>query len=169
MVCTAGMAGLFIGDVAQRAGVSAPTIRYYESVGLLTAPRRTAAGYRRYSDTTVDELRFIKKAQGLGFSLDEVGEILTLTRSGEAPCAHVLSVGHRHLAAVQERIRQLQRFQELLGAELAKWEQQETAVTCRGSCQFIAEADAGTVAPATVTFRRPPKQSATRPRPRVHA
>lgn len=101
---------MLIGNVAQRAGVSAPTIRYYESLGLLSPPRRSPAGYRRYNDATVEVLRFIRKAQGLGFSLEEVGEILKLTRSGQTPCAHVLSLGHQHLAAVAERIRQLQRF-----------------------------------------------------------
>lgn len=93
------MAGLLIGDVARRIGVSAPTIRYYESLGLLTTPGRSTAGYRRYTEAAVEELRFIKKAQGLGFSLDEVGEILTLTRAGRTPCAEVLSLGHQHLAA----------------------------------------------------------------------
>jgi DNA-binding transcriptional MerR regulator len=80
------MAGLLIGDVARRTGVSAPTIRYYEGVGLLPSPPRSGAGYRRYSDATIDELLFIRKAQALGFSLDEIAEILQLSRSGTAPC-----------------------------------------------------------------------------------
>lgn len=148
------MAGLLIGEVAQRAGVSAPTIRYYESVGLLTAPRRTAAGYRRYGDTTVDELRFIKKAQGLGFSLDEVAEILQLTRSGQTPCSHVLSLGHRHLAAVADRIRQLERFRDSLRAELARWERRDSGVPCVGLCQLIAGADTRAVAPDGASLTR---------------
>lgn len=156
------MPGLLIGDVARRAGVSAATIRYYESVGLLTSPSRSNAGYRHYGDVAVDELRFIKKAQGLGFSLDEVGEILKLTRSGQTPCSHVLSLGHQHLVAVQERIRRLQRFHELLRAELARWEQQETGVTCGGLCQFITDADADTVTPDSLTLPRHPGQPAGR-------
>lgn len=134
------MAGLLIGEVARRASVSPPTIRYYEDLGLLRPPVRSSSGYRRYSDTTVDELRFIRKAQGLGFSLDEIGEILRLSQSGKTPCSHVLSLAHRHLAAVEERIRQLQKFRDRLATELAKWDGKQ-APTCRGLCQIIAEAD----------------------------
>src|SRR3990170_7433163 len=119
------MAGLLIGDVAKRTGVTAPTIRYYEGIGLLPSPARSGAGYRRYSDGTIEELRFIKKAQTLGFSLDEVAEILQLSRSGKKPCAQVLSLGHEHLAAVDERIRQLQAFRDQLASELVKWDQQQ--------------------------------------------
>jgi DNA-binding transcriptional MerR regulator len=135
------MAGLLIGDVAKRSGVSTPTIRYYEEIGLLPKPHRSSTGYRHYSANTVEELRFIKKAQALGFSLEEVGEILKLSRSGKTPCPQVLSLAHRHVAAVEERIRQLQTFRDHLAAELAKWEAQETPVTCGGLCQFIAEAE----------------------------
>ena len=96
-VCTTGpMASLLIGEVAERTGLSAPTIRYYESIGLVKPPARSEAGYRRYSDTTVEELRFIKKAQALGFSLDEIAEILKLSRAGRRPCSHVLDLAHRH-------------------------------------------------------------------------
>jgi DNA-binding transcriptional MerR regulator len=70
----ARMSGLLIGEVAQRAGVTVPTVRYYEEIGLLPVPSRSCTGYRRYSEHTVEELRFIRKAQVLGFSLDEIGE-----------------------------------------------------------------------------------------------
>jgi DNA-binding transcriptional MerR regulator len=135
------MPGLLIGDVAERAGVAAPTIRYYESIGLLKPPSRSSAGYRNYSESFVQELRFIKKAQALGFSLDEVGEILKLTRTGKTPCSHVLSLAHEHLAAIDERIRQLERFRHRFAAEVAKWDEQQRAVTCDGLCQFIADAE----------------------------
>jgi DNA-binding transcriptional MerR regulator len=148
------MAGLLIGDVAQRAGVSAPTIRYYEEIGLLPAPSRSSTGYRRYAETTIEELRFIRKAQALGFSLDEIAEILKLSRAGRTPCEHVLSVAHHHLAAVDERIRQLQQFRDQLAAELAKWDGEPTP-TCRGLCQIIASANAGSaVEPIELTPRR---------------
>lgn len=79
------MSGLLIGEVAKRTGFPAPTIRYYEEVGLLRKPSRAESGYRSYSSKTVDELLFIKKAQTLGFSLEEIGEILQLSRSGRRP------------------------------------------------------------------------------------
>jgi MerR family copper efflux transcriptional regulator len=134
------MAALLIGDVAQRAGLSAATVRYYEEIDLLPAPSRSLKGYRSYSERTVEELCFIRKAQALGFSLDEIREILKLSRSGQAPCAHVLSLAHQHLAAVEERIRQLQQFRDQLAMEVAKWDTKKT-VTCRGLCQIIVSAD----------------------------
>src|SRR6058998_4269485 len=113
------MAGLLIGHIAERTGLTAPTIRYYESIGLLPVPSRSSTGYRRYTETTVEELRFIKKAQALGFSLDEVAEILKLSRAGSTPCSRVLDLARRHVTAVNERIRQLTRFRDLLAGEVA--------------------------------------------------
>lgn len=133
------MVSLLIGEVADRTGLTAPTIRYYESVGLIKPPARSESGYRRYPDTTIEELRFIKKAQGLGFSLDEIAEILKLSRTGRAPCSHVLNVSRRHLAAVDERIKQLRRFRRQLAGEIAKWDGRQKP-TCDGLCQIIASA-----------------------------
>jgi len=147
------MAGLLIGDIAARAGVAAPTIRYYESLGLLKPAPRSEAGYRRYSENTVAELRFMRKAQALGFSLEEVGEILKLTRSGKTPCSHVLSLARQHLAAVEERIRQLERFRTKLAAELSKWDGKVTP-TCGGLCQIIAATDADVQPVEFATSRR---------------
>lgn len=138
------MAGLLIGDVAERAGLTPPTIRYYESIGLIAAPPRSPTGYRRYAETTVEELRFIKKAQRLGFSLDEIGEILTLSRAGDTPCSHVLDLSRRHLAALDRRIQQLTSFRDQLAGEVAKWDG-EREPTCRGLCQIIASAQPAAV------------------------
>ena len=132
---------MLIGEAAKRAGVSAPTIRYYEEIGLISSPARTEGGYRRYTDATVEVLQFIRKAQALGFSLDEIAEILQLSRSGKGPCSHVLSLAHQHLAAVDERIRRLQQFRKQLAAGVAKWDKQKTATTCSGLCRWIADAE----------------------------
>lgn len=147
------MAGLRISDVAARAGLSAPTIRYYESVGLLARAPRSATGYRSYDETTVDELRFIKKGQGLGFSLDEIGEILTLSRAGQTPCSRVLELARRHLAAVDTRIQQLTRFRDGLAGEVAKWDGL-TEPTCGGLCQIIAESEEQAVTRLHVDFQK---------------
>lgn len=147
------MGALLIGSVAKRAGVSPPTIRYYEEIGLLAAPTRSLTGYRRYPERTVDELRFIEEAQALGLSLDEVAEILKLSRSGQAPCAHVLSPAHQRPAALEERIRQLQQFHDHLEAELTKWVSGGPRAlsppngrgvrqpTCDGLCEIITTAE----------------------------
>jgi DNA-binding transcriptional MerR regulator len=137
------MGGLLIGDLARRVGVSSPTIRYYEELGLLARPVRSSSGYRRYSEAAINELRFIQKAKRLGFSLDEIAEILRLSRSGRTACSHVLSLAQQHLVAVDERIRQLQAFRDQLAGEVAKWSSQQTP-TCSGLCQIIeaAETDA---------------------------
>jgi len=128
------MAGFLIGVLAREAGVSAPTVRYYEEVGLLPPSSRTSGGYRRYTDAA------IRKAQGLGFSLDEIREILKLSRAGEAPCGEVLTLARRHLEAVDSRIAQLQRFREHLAGELAKWDGQQSP-TCGGLCEIIETAE----------------------------
>lgn len=153
------MASLLIGELSRRSGVSSPTIRYYEQIGLLTRPNRSTAGYRRYSDTTVDELRFIRKAQTLGFSLDEIRQILTLSRSGTAPCDRVLSLAHQHLAALDERVRQLQEFRARLADAVSRWAAERDTLTCGRLCRFIADAPAGTAGAAALPRVTPSRRS----------
>lgn len=130
------MAEWLIGTVARKTGVSPPAIRYYEAIGLLPPSARSASGYRRYSDAAVEELRFIKRAQALGFSLEEVGEILALSRAGEAPCDRVISFTEQHVTALEERIQTLQHLRDHLAAELEKWKRENTA-TCGRLCRLI--------------------------------
>ncbi len=146
------MSRLRIGDLATRAGLSAATIRYYESVGLLAPAPRSATGYRHYGEAAVEELRFVKKAQSLGFSLDEIGEILSLSRAGKTPCSHVLDLARQHLAAVDERIRQLARLRDTLASEVAKWDGVKEP-TCGGLCQIITGSGNQSVTPVPVDFQ----------------
>ena len=136
------MAGLRIGTVASRAGVSTATIRYYERAGLMPKPARSDAGYRLYSDRAVDELMFIRRAQGIGFSLGEIRGLLRLSRSGVAPCARVISLADAHLAQVDERIRQMQTFRERLAAALDKWRSGRCGFASQGLCELLEEAGA---------------------------
>lgn len=131
---------MLISEVARLADVTSATIRYYEEIGLLTAPPGSLAGYRQYSHSTVEELLFIEKAQGLGFSLEEISEILKLSRAGAAPCAHVPDLAQRHLRAVEERIHQLHTFRDQLVSEIAKWNGKSTP-TCEGLCRIITSAE----------------------------
>jgi DNA-binding transcriptional MerR regulator len=133
--------------------VSPPTIRYYEEIGLLPKPSRSRAGYRRYTDSTVEELLFIRKAQAIGFSLDEIREILQLSRAGQRPCGHVLTLAQKHLAAVDERLRRLQQFRKQLAADVAKWDKQKGATTCSGLCKWIADTEPQISAEDTAVHR----------------
>lgn len=130
------MPPLNIGEVAERAEVTTPTIRYYESIGLLKKPARSGAGYRRYAESTVAELEFIKKARALGFSLDEIGEIVQLTRSGRRPCARVIDLARTRLADVDEQMRKLSAFRTQLAWEISRWEA-PSDLDCVGTCQMI--------------------------------
>ena len=97
-----------IGQVGNAVGVDPPTIRYYESVGVLPEPERTASGYRSYSPADVERLRFVTLARSLGIGLDDIRQILGLRDRGEAPCGYVRGVLDRQVDAVDERILQLQ-------------------------------------------------------------
>lgn len=97
-----------IGELAKSTGVEPPTIRYYESVGVLPEPDRTPAGYRAYLLADEKRLRFVTLARSLGLALDDIREILGLRDRGEAPCGYVRDVLDRQVAATDERIRQLE-------------------------------------------------------------
>ena len=100
--------GLRIGEMAARVGIDARTIRYYEEIGLLPAPRRAPNGYRVYSASAERRLRLIRGARVLDFSLDEIREILALRDQGEAPCLYVLTTIDLKIGEVEKRIAELQ-------------------------------------------------------------
>ena len=95
-------------ELAGRAGVNTETLRYYERRGLLTEPPRTSGGYRDYPSTTVELLRFIKRAQELGFTLDEVEELLDLGDGGPDSCEAARVLAERRRDDLAARIRDLQ-------------------------------------------------------------
>ena len=91
-----------IGMLADHAGVTAKTIRYYESIQLLAEPVRTPSGYREYGDDAVERLRFIRDAQSSGLSLSEIQSVLELKDSGARSCDHTMALLDRHLAEIDE-------------------------------------------------------------------
>src|SRR5213594_4395956 len=105
---------LTIGQVADAADVNIQTIRYYERRGLFPNPRRTPSGYRQYGDDAVARLRFIKHAQDLGFSLQEIQELLRLRVRHGAACDSVERKTRQKIEVVQQRIRDLQRMRRTL-------------------------------------------------------
>ena len=99
-----------IGAVARRAGVGIDTIRYYERENLLPAPVRRASGYRDYGPDVVERLRFIRRAKDLGFTLQEIRELLALSTDREHGVKSVKQRAETRLAEVEQRIRELQRM-----------------------------------------------------------
>ena len=97
-----------IGELASRVGVSAKTVRYYESIGLLDEPERTASGYRDYTDEAVDRLEFIRDAQASGLTLTEITSVLELKNAGDSSCEHTRELLQRHLADLDGQIVRLQ-------------------------------------------------------------
>lgn len=108
------MEGLKIGGVARRAGVNVQTIRYYERRGLLTKPPRTDSNYRAYPADAVRRVRFVKRAQGLGFTLNEIRALLTLRAGGRARCAGVYKRAKEKVRGIDEKVRTLQAMRKAL-------------------------------------------------------
>ena len=104
-----------IGRLAELAGVPTPTVRYYERRGLIAEPRRSAGGYRDYDEGTAELIRFIKRAQDLGLSLEEIEELLALRVEDAESCATVEAKTREKIADVQRRIGELQRLEAVLG------------------------------------------------------
>ena len=103
-----GPAHLVIGELAARTGTSPETIRYYERVGVLPPPMRAGGGrYRRYGASDVERLLFVRRARELGFSLDEVRELLGLADQPDRSCAEVDQLARAHLASVNDKLAQL--------------------------------------------------------------
>lgn len=103
-----------IGTLAEAAGVTVPTVRYYERRGIIEEPPRTAAGYRQYDEGTVRRIRFVRQAQDLGFTLDEIEQFLSL-RVDDPACAGVVEQAARvRLERVESKIMELERLRRVL-------------------------------------------------------
>jgi MerR family transcriptional regulator, copper efflux regulator len=108
-----------IGEASKASGVTAKMIRYYESIGLIKASRRTDAGYRTYGESDVHTLRFIKRARTLGFSLDQIADLLSLWQDPVRASADVKAIAQAHVAQLQQRIQELTEMRDTL-AHLAQ-------------------------------------------------
>lgn len=131
--------GLSSGQVARKAGVNIETLRYYERRRLLPLPPRTEGGYRVYPPEAVRQVRFIKRAQGLGFTLEEIQELLRLSQAGTGRCRDVRERVQQKIASIDEKVRQLQHMRAALTT---------LASTCSGSmapeCPILDELEKGT-------------------------
>lgn len=117
------MKTLTIGQLAKQAQVNVETVRYYERRGLIPEPHRRESGYREYSQEAVARLQFIKRAKGLGFSLKEISDLLSLRVGPDATCGDVKRRAERKLADIEEKLQALQRMKKALT---------KLAAACRG-------------------------------------
>lgn len=112
---------LKIGEVASLAGVGQRAIRFYEAKGLLARPPRGENGYRLYPPEAVDVLRFVRQAQRLGLSLDEIKEIIAIRRGGRPPCTHVRTLLAEKVTEMDAKLRDLLEMRRRLRQSLRAW------------------------------------------------
>jgi MerR family copper efflux transcriptional regulator len=109
------MAGsIAIGEAARQSGVSARMVRHYEGLGLLAVVARTESGYRQYGDADVHTLRFIKRSRDLGFSMDEIAELVGLWHNRRRASASVKRIAQKHLGELEQRIADMQAMRSTL-------------------------------------------------------
>lgn len=106
--------GMKIGELARRAGVSVQTVRYYERRGLLDEPARRSSGYREYGGATLDRLRFIRRAHELGFTLGEIGELLSLRLDPGSTAADVKARAIAKVEQIEAKLRDLEQLKSAL-------------------------------------------------------
>lgn len=112
-----------IGELSQLSGIGIEALRFYERSGLMGRPARTASGYRMYTAEVLERLDFIKRAQVLGFSLDEIRQIIVEKEAGGSPCAEVREIVRDRLQELDERMREMKRYRKELAAALAEWDE----------------------------------------------
>ena len=118
-----------IGEVADRIAINPKTIRYYESIGLIPEPARTASGYRDFGPDDFERIRFIKSARRLDLSLDEIGEILDFADGQQPPCGHVRGIVSRKAAELDQRIEEMIELRDEL-IEIEKAVPQNDSAIC---------------------------------------
>ena len=127
------MRQMTIGQVARAAGIGPDTVRYYERRGLLPAAARSTSGYRQYSAEMVPQLRLIRHAKLLGFSLREIGELLELRITSTRSCAEVRRRADRKIGEIEQRIAALMRMKQ----ELARVSAGCLAKDRRAGCSLL--------------------------------
>ncbi|WP_346828964.1 Cu(I)-responsive transcriptional regulator [Pseudomonas abietaniphila] len=127
-----------IGQAAKSSGLSAKMIRYYESIGLLQAATRTDSGYRVYGSNDLHTLAFIKRSRDLGFSLEEVGKLLTLWQDRGRASADVKALAHKHIIDLNQKIEELAGLRDTL---------QDLVEHCQGNdrpdCPILKDLESG--------------------------
>ena len=140
-----------IGEIAERAGVSVETLRYYEKRRLLSAPARTEGGYRMYSEAAVHQVKFIKQAQSLGLTLEDIQQLATgRLRTNHAPsCQKVRDLLTRRIDDIDARIEELREFRRTLHDHLS-------------ACDRALASAAEPACPTIEALDEPPKRASRR-------
>ena len=123
---------LTIGAVARQAGLSVPTVRYYEEIGLLPPAPRTEGGQRHYGPSALRRLTFVRRCRDFGFSLDDIRELVGLVDQPERPCLDVRDIAARHLESVRSKVSELQALERSLTGFVA---------SCNSACAGGAVVD----------------------------
>jgi DNA-binding transcriptional MerR regulator len=110
------MPSLKIGALAERTGTNAPTIRYYEEIGLLRPPDRQSGGQRIYGDADVMHLTFIRRCREFGFSIEQVRMLVALMQDTERSCMHARDLAQEHLTAVRAKLTELKALERSIAA-----------------------------------------------------
>lgn len=115
-----------IGELSDRLGLSNPTIRYYEKLGLIASVQRTNSGYRLYSEKEEERLRFIQKAKRFGLSLEEIKQLIAVRQKGTPPCRELKKMVKAHIDELDQHLQEVWEFREELKA---KYQQMEHLLT----------------------------------------
>jgi len=113
-------AAFSIGEVSRRSGVNIETIRYYERLGLLPKPQRSANGRREFESEHLRRLTFIRRARAMGFSQDEVRALLVLADGGTQSCGEVRDIANVHLRSIREKIADLKKMERVLSDTVSR-------------------------------------------------
>ena len=122
--------GMSIGELGRATATKAETIRYYERIGLLPRPARTASNYRSYGSTELARLSFVRRARSLGFSIEQISALLDLADNRDRSCDTVDALAKQHLATIEAKISDLTALRRELGALIAQCNQ-GTIANCR--------------------------------------
>jgi len=129
--------GMTIGQLAAVAGVNVETVRYYQRIKLMSVPKKALGGIRRYNDEESSRLQFIKTAQGLGFTLEEIADLVKLDDGTQ--CAEAHDIAAHKLAAVRARLRDLQRIEKALARLVRQCETRRGSIRCPLIDSLVAE------------------------------
>lgn len=130
-----------IGELSKATSVPIDTIRYYERIGVLKPAGRRSSGYRAYTEKSVEQLHFIRRAQRLGFSLQEIRDLLLLSSSSSGACVHVRDKLRQKLAEIDSKLRSLQELRRAVeqDLELCETKLHQVRAHAAESCPVLAE------------------------------